>query len=68
MQALGQEIGCHGLTHTDEEDYDRMTLDMQRAYLEEATQKLAATAGAPILAFRSPRVKTSAHILKLLAE
>jgi peptidoglycan/xylan/chitin deacetylase (PgdA/CDA1 family) len=68
MQALGQEIGCHGLTHTDEEDYDRMTMEMQSAYLEEATQKLAATAGAPILAFRSPRVKTSAHTLKLLAE
>jgi len=68
MQALGQEIGCHGLTHTDEEDYDRMPEDMQRTYIKEATRKLEAVVGAPILTFRSPRVKTSAHTLKLLAE
>lgn len=68
MQALGQEIGCHGLTHTDEEEYDRMSVEMQRAYIEEATPKLEAVVGTPILAFRSPRVKTSAHTLRLLAE
>lgn len=68
MQTLGQEIGCHGLTHTDEEDYDRMPEKMQRSYIEEATQKLEAVVGKPILTFRSPRVKTSAHTLRLLAE
>jgi peptidoglycan/xylan/chitin deacetylase (PgdA/CDA1 family) len=68
VQALGQEIGCHGLTHTDEEDYDRMPEDMQRAYIEEATRKLEAVTGTPILSFRGPRVKTSALALRLLAE
>jgi peptidoglycan/xylan/chitin deacetylase (PgdA/CDA1 family) len=68
MQSLGHEVGCHGLTHTDEEDYDRMPEDMQRTYIEEATQKLAAAVGEPILTFRSPRVKTSASTLRLLAE
>lgn len=68
MQALGQEIGCHGLTHTDEEDYDRMPEEMQQAYITEATQKLEAVTGTPILVFRSPRVKTSALTLRLLAE
>jgi len=68
MQALGQEIGCHGLTHTDEEEYDRMPEEMQERYIEQATQKLEAVAGVRILAFRSPRVKTSAHTLRLLAE
>jgi len=68
MQILGQEIGCHGLTHTDEEDYNRMPADMQRKYIEEATQKLETVASTPIQTFRSPRVKTSAITLKLLAE
>jgi peptidoglycan/xylan/chitin deacetylase (PgdA/CDA1 family) len=68
MQVLGQEVGCHGLTHTDEEEYNRMPEEMQRAYIEEATRKLEAVVGRPIQAFRSPRVKTSARTLRLLAE
>ncbi len=68
MQALKQEIGCHGLTHTDEEEYDRMPEAMQRAYIEEATGTLETVVGNSIRAFRSPRVKTSAATLRLLAE
>lgn len=68
MLALGHQIGCHGLTHADEEEYDRMPEAMQRAYIEEATTKLEALAGMPILVFRSPRVKISACTMKLLAE
>jgi peptidoglycan/xylan/chitin deacetylase (PgdA/CDA1 family) len=68
MLALGQEIGCHGLTHTDEEDYNRMPVEMQRTYIEDATQKLEAVVGSSIRSFRSPRVKTSGYTLKLLGE
>jgi peptidoglycan/xylan/chitin deacetylase (PgdA/CDA1 family) len=68
MQANGHEIGCHGLTHGNEENYDQMPEDMQRTYIEEATQQLQAVTGAPIRAFRGPRVKTSAITLRLLAE
>jgi len=68
MHRTDQEIGCHGLTHTDEEDYDRMPVQMQRAYIEEASRKLQSVAGTPTLSFRSPRVKTSAQTLRLLAE
>jgi hypothetical protein len=68
MRLLGQEIGCHGLRHTDEEDYDRMPPDLQHTYIEEATRKLQTAAGSPICSFRSPRVKTSAHTLKLLSD
>ena len=68
MQASGQEIGCHGLTHTDEEDYNRMPEEMQRAYINEATQKLREVAGGMVRTFRSPRVKTSALTLRLLSE
>lgn len=68
IQAFGHEIGCHGLTHGDEEDYDSMSEALQRAYIEEATRKLESLAGSPIRVFRSPRVKTSACTLKLLTE
>ena len=68
MQALGQEIGCHGLTHTDEEEYDRMPEEMQRDYIDKATRKLENLVNAPIYAFRSPRVKTSSNTLRLLAD
>jgi len=66
MQTHGHQIGCHGLSHTDEEEYDKMPEAMQKAYIEEATQKLENMAGTPILAFRSPRVKISACTMKLL--
>ena len=68
MQALGHEIGCHGLNHTDEEEYDRMPLDKQRMYIQEATRKLNEVVGSRVQAFRSPRVKTSGRTLELLAE
>jgi peptidoglycan/xylan/chitin deacetylase (PgdA/CDA1 family) len=68
MLTKGHEIGCHGLTHGDEEDYDRMPEEMQRLYIEKATEELQALVDIPIRAFRSPRFKTSARTLQLLAE
>lgn len=68
MGAVGQEIGCHGLTHKAEEEYNRMPEAMQRAYIGEATDILEAAVGMPVRAFRSPRVKTSATTLRVLAE
>lgn len=68
MQVQGHEAGCHGLTHGNEEDYDRMPEEMQQAYIEEATETLQEVVGQPILAFRSPRVKTSARTLGILTQ
>jgi peptidoglycan-N-acetylglucosamine deacetylase len=68
LQLQGHEIGCHGFTHGDEEDYNRMPEAMQRSYIEAATRKLHGATGAAIHAFRSPRVKTSALTLHLLSE
>jgi len=62
MKAQGHEVGCHGLTHTDEEEYHRMPEAMQQAYIEEATGKLEAVTGCPVRAFRGPRVKISAAL------
>lgn len=68
MQVCGHQIGCHGLMHNDDEEYDRMPETMQREYIKEATRKLETWTGTRILAFRSPRVKISACTMKLLAE
>lgn len=63
----GHEIGCHGLTHTDEEEYDKMPEDMQRIYLRKATDALYNTTGTQAKSFRGPRVKTS-HITQGILE
>jgi peptidoglycan/xylan/chitin deacetylase (PgdA/CDA1 family) len=68
MRTFGHEVGCHGLTHTDEEEYDRMPEPMQREYIQEATKKVKAVVNDPLISFRSPRVKTSACTLRLLSE
>ena len=68
IKQAGHEISCHGLTHGDEEEYDHMPEDMQRSYIEQATDLLGNVAGCSITAFRGPRVKVSSVTLKLLAE
>jgi len=64
----GHEIGCHGLTHGDEEDYNRMPEDMQRKYLCEATDILRSVTGRDISSFRGPRMKTSHITQKILVQ
>jgi peptidoglycan/xylan/chitin deacetylase (PgdA/CDA1 family) len=68
MIALDQEIGCHGLFHSPEEDYNRMSEKLQQEYIQEARQKLETVTGSAIRSFRSPRVKTSGLTLRLLGE
>jgi len=67
MSRAGHEVGCHGLTHGDEEEYNRMPEAMQRTYIERATRLLEEHSGAAITAFRGPRVKVSSVTLQLLA-
>lgn len=57
---LIRTIGCHGLTHGNEEDYDRMLPEMQQSYIQQATELMQTLTQMPIRSFRSPRVKTSA--------
>jgi len=68
IRRAGHEIGCHGLTHGKEEEYDRVPKEMQRSYIERATRLLEKQTGTSITAFRGPRVKVSHVTLKLLAE
>lgn len=68
MRRAGHEIGCHGLTHGDEEEYDWMPEEMQRTYIKRATRLLEEQTGTSIKAFRGPRVKVSSVTLRLLTE
>jgi len=64
----GHEIGCHGLTHGDEEEYNRMPDDMQRKYLCKATDILSRITRRNVTSFRGPRLKTSHITQKILIE
>lgn len=62
------EIGCHGLTHGNEEEYSTMPQEMQQRYLFEATYILQNLTNQPIRSFRGPRVKTSATTQQILEQ
>lgn len=68
IERSGHAIGCHGLNHENEEEYDRMPKEMQRSYIERATCLLEEQTHLPIKVFRAPRVKVSSVTLELLAD
>jgi len=68
LLAAGHEIGCHGLTHGNEEEYDRMPEAQQIDYIGQASEKLEQLTGRRPVSFRGPRVKISPVTLRLLAE
>jgi hypothetical protein len=63
----GHEIGCHGLTHGDEEDFSRMSAGTQRTHICGATEILQRVTGQAIASFRGPRMKTS-HVTQCVLE
>jgi peptidoglycan/xylan/chitin deacetylase (PgdA/CDA1 family) len=67
LRNAGHEIGCHGLTHGNEEEYDSMPLKLQEEYLQSATSALRSLASCEIVSFRGPRVKISGPTLSLLS-
>jgi peptidoglycan/xylan/chitin deacetylase (PgdA/CDA1 family) len=68
VRQAGHEVGCHGLTHGEEEEYDKMPVGMQQDYLRKATDTLRSLSGAPVGSFRGPRVKVSGTTLSLLSD
>ena len=64
----GHEIGCHGLTHEEEEEYHILPEDVQREYLKQATAIIENVSRNPVRSFRGPRVKTSHTTQKILEE
>jgi peptidoglycan/xylan/chitin deacetylase (PgdA/CDA1 family) len=64
----GHEIGCHGLTHEEEEEYHILPENVQRTFLKQATDILENVSNKPVRSFRGPRVKTSHTTQKILEE
>ncbi|MCK5145970.1 polysaccharide deacetylase family protein [bacterium] len=68
LTAEGHEIGCHGLTHSDDEEFSTMPLETQTKILKEATEKIKKVIGQAPVSFRGPRVKTSAATQEVLED
>lgn len=64
----GHEIGCHGLTHSLQEEYSTMSEEQVRASLPRATEMLEEITGEKVVSFRGPRVKTSSIAQGVLEE
>ena len=64
----GHEVGCHGLTHGQNEEYSSMSSGLQRDMLTKATSILKKSTGTDIVSFRGPRVKTSSITQKILVD
>lgn len=55
----GHEIGCHGKTHSIDENFEKMSLKEAKAVLDESTQTLKNITGQSPQSFRGPRMETS---------
>lgn len=68
FSGMGHEIGCHGLNHSESEEYTNLSETVQRDYLTRATHILHEIIQKPVRSFRGPRVKTSHTTQKILVE
>ena len=68
LAEAGHDVGCHGLTHGDEEEYDSMPVAKQKEYLCQATDIISGLAGQKTVSFRAPRVKISSTAYGVLSE
>ena len=59
------QIGCHGLTHGDDDNYAKLPYNEQLSRIQKATKILADFVG-KVTAFRAPGVRISAATLKIL--
>ncbi len=68
LQAQGHEIGCHGLTHKQDDNYSKLGEAEQRSRIEMATRLIGDTMGRPPVCFRGPGMTTSSITQKMLLE
>ncbi len=57
----GHEIGCHGVDHSPEDDYRRMSPEGAEAAISEATHRIVKVVGLRPRCFRGPRMTTSCY-------
>ena len=65
LKKKGHQIGCHGLTHGDDENFAKLPYDEQLFRIEKATRILEGFVG-KVTAFRAPGARISATTLKIL--
>ena len=65
LKKKNHQIGCHGLTHGDDENFAKLPYEEQHYRIERATKILETFVG-KITAFRAPAVRISATTLKIL--
>lgn len=59
LQEAGHEIGCHGLDHSKDDNYQRMSEDRANMAISEATDRITKAIGKRPRCFRGPRMTTS---------
>lgn len=64
----GHEIGCHGLTHGMEEQYNLLPYERQKAILYEAKKRLEETIFKEVISFRAPLFKINGDTIRALEE
>lgn len=67
VAGAGHEVGCHGLTHGDEEEYSTISESRQTEFIHAATGILQDISAGRVKSFRAPRVKVSAATYRVLA-
>ena len=68
IQKEGHEIGCHSLTHSPKEQYDKLSFDNQKNNLIEAKKRTEEITNKQILSFRAPVFKINANTIRALDE
>ena len=64
----GHELGCHGLTHANDESFVHLSEQVQREKLTIATKIFEDRTGGPVRLFRAPAFRLSAVTLRILEE
>lgn len=65
LKKKNHQIGCHGLTHGDDENFAKLSYNEQLFRIERATRILEGFVG-KVTAFRAPGARISATTLKIL--
>jgi len=62
----GHEVGCHGMTHGPDEEYNLLPYERQKAFLSEAKSRIEAVTGQEIVSFRAPAFKLNGDTIMAL--
>jgi peptidoglycan-N-acetylglucosamine deacetylase len=63
----GHEVGSHGLVHTVDQAFDRLSFDTQVAHLKESKKILEDISGQAVTSFRAPAARVDFHLPRALA-